>query len=267
MLIDNNRLLTGLPMQPQQRIKVAICSPSMDREHADFATALTGMMATSVTNVPVDCYYINHQNSVITDARNRLVQIALEWGAEWLLWLDSDLSFPNDTLIRLLRHNLDIVGATYCQRAHPYSVMGHFKDGEKEDFSDVSLAETHYLPGGLVLVRAEVYKKIPGPWYEDYYNHETPRLIEAVKTWRDKRADDDLLGALDKYEASNPMDRMGEDVDFCHKAALAGYEVWCDLDLTDHVTHIGQVHVRAKLPGREAPEGANIFVPTQEAAQ
>ncbi len=270
MLIDN-RTLTGQPLALPRRHKVAVCCPSMDRVHADFMSSITGMIATSVTNGPIDAYMINHQNSVIADARNRLVSIALEWGADWLLWLDSDLQFPPDTLLRLMSHDLDIVGSTYCQRAAPYSIMGNFVDADKDkDWGDTILAETEYLPGGLVLAKAKVYEAVKAPWYEDYYNLETQRLIAAVRKWRTGGSSDlvqtELIAVFDKYDESNPTDRLGEDVDFCTKARAAGYKVWCDLVLTDAVTHIGQVHVRAKLPGRNPAEGPNIFVPQQAQA-
>jgi hypothetical protein len=35
---------------------------------------------------------------------------------DWLLWLDADMDFPADALIRLLRHNVDIVGGDYRLR-------------------------------------------------------------------------------------------------------------------------------------------------------
>ncbi len=235
MLIDNSEILTGGPAAPQaaqqqRRQKIAICVPSMDRVHADFMTALTGVVGATVTSIPVELQLINHMNSVITDARNRLVQLSREWGADWLFWLDSDLSFPPDALLRLLRHDLDIVGATYSQRAHPYSILGQFAGEPKDDLAGISLVEALMMPGGLMLMKAGVYEKIAGPWYEDTYRPGT-------------------------------MERIGEDIDFCFKATKAGFKIWCDLDLTDHVTHMGQVHVRTQLPGRLAGEAQNSYTP------
>lgn len=234
MLIDNNSL-TGSPVQQPRRHKIAVCVPSMDRVHADFMVSMMGLVGHTVTTAPVEMHLINHVNSVITDARNRLVTISKEWGADWLLWFDSDLTFPPETLVRLMSHNLDIVGATYSQRAHPYSVLGEFAGEPQSDLSGVSLVEANMMPGGLMLIKASVYDKIPGPWYEDTYKPGT-------------------------------MDRIGEDIDFCFKAKKAGIKIWCDLDLTDQVTHIGQVHVRTQLPGRvKAAEAINTFTPALSA--
>ena len=44
---------------------------------------------------------------------------ALAVDATHILWLDSDMRFPADTLGRLLARNRDIVGANYCARRFP----------------------------------------------------------------------------------------------------------------------------------------------------
>lgn len=194
-------------------MRVAICIPSMDRVHADFMSAYVGMVGYTLTSFgPLHLDFMNFQNSVIHDARNRLVVSALEREADWILWLDSDLDFPRDTLLHLLGHDLDIVAATYPRRTAPFETNGIVIGTPGTE----GLQEALAMPGGLMLVRASVYGKIPVPWYEDHYKPGT-------------------------------LERIGEDIDFCLKARDAGFKIWCDLTLSTKVAHLGQHSVTLEL--------------------
>ena len=78
---------------------VAICFPSGDMVHADFAMSLAGMCAESGR---IHTTLINTKSSIVAEARNRGVELAREFGATHLLFLDSDMVFPRATLQRLL---------------------------------------------------------------------------------------------------------------------------------------------------------------------
>lgn len=213
-------------------MKIAICIPSMDRVHATFMMAYVGMVErTLASKDPPTLYHFNMQCSVIHHARNWLVVMAQERAADWLLWLDSDLDFPRDALLHLLKYDLDIVGATYSRRAPPYEANGIFV-GPPCDLSAGGLHEAVGLPGGLMLVRAAVYEKVPSPWYEDRYAPNTTTL-----------------------------ERMSEDYDFCLKASQAGFKIWCDISLSTKVSHLAEVPLTLNSnPGaaairRSAPTG------------
>ena len=58
------------------------------------------------------------ESSSVAKNREWLSNEAEKIGADWLLWLDSDQTFPADTLLRLLAHGLPLVGANYPQRGN-----------------------------------------------------------------------------------------------------------------------------------------------------
>jgi hypothetical protein len=72
------------------------------------------------------------------------------------------------------------------------------------------------LPHGCVLVKREVYEKVPQPHYLQEY---VPHLNLEI----------------------------GEDIFFCQQAAKAGYEIWCDQELSKEVSHIGIFHFNYNL--------------------
>src|SRR3546814_12174506 len=41
------------------------------------------------------------------------------WGADYILWMDSDHVFPAESLCRLWARNVDIVGVNYSRRCSP----------------------------------------------------------------------------------------------------------------------------------------------------
>jgi len=117
------------------------------------------------------------------------------------------MEFPADSLIRLLSHQKDIVGCNYMRRNPPYSPTASGMDGKPIMFG-TGLVEAKIVPTGLLLIHMDVFKKLTFPWFETPYN-------DGVK--------------------------FGEDNMFCAKAILnCGYKIWCDLDLSNDINHLGQ---------------------------
>ena len=49
--------------------------------------------------------------------------------ADEILWVDTDMQFPEDALLRLLAHDKDIVGCNYRTRTPPYACAGIYQNG------------------------------------------------------------------------------------------------------------------------------------------
>src|SRR4051812_43515959 len=96
---------------------VAICIPSSDMVHADFAANLAALCLDPGARAGI----IHCKGSIVAVVRNQCAAAAQMIKATHLLFLDSDMTFPLDVLKRLLAHNKDVVGATYSRRAPPFS--------------------------------------------------------------------------------------------------------------------------------------------------
>ncbi len=185
--------------------KIAVCFPSGDMVHADFALALAGMLNSTP---PLDTPIVNNKSSIVAAARNDGVKRAREMGCDYILFLDSDMVFPRDTLHRLLVHREAIVGATYVKRVPPYPVLG--TAAESEPTCDArGLTEMLRIPTGCLLIRMSVFDALKPPYF---------RFVTD--------------------EASG--DIIGEDYDFCDRARQAGFHVWCDAKLSLLIGHVGQ---------------------------
>lgn len=186
--------------------KVAILIPSADHVCADFAMSLATMMSCSANDASM--VLMNEKSSLITIARNNLVKRALDYGADYALFLDSDMIFSPKTLLRLMSHKKDVVGATYRKRVAPFDLLGRLKDGATEASGVV---EAEYLPTGCMLIDAKVLKTLSWPWFFETY---------------------------DEVGFSTPY--AGEDINFCRKARAAGFTLWMDTPLSGEMSHIGQ---------------------------
>lgn len=184
--------------------KVAICIPSGRTWEAEMAMSLVNVVRS--TEVETSLQWM--MGSQITFQRNELVRHSLKWSATHLFWLDSDMVVPPSVIGELLRHDKDVVGATYLRKVAPYGLIGQIGQAEGR------LKPATLMPGGCMLVRAEVYNKLPWPWYYE-------EQIEGVL--------------------------QSEDFGFCKKATANGYEIWCDINLSQRVAHVGSQSVIMQL--------------------
>ena len=141
-------------------------------------------------------------SSDIVGNRNFLVRYAIKGGFSHILFVDSDISFPDDALARLFEHDKDIVGAPYNKRSMPIETTVKFLDNEgyptkdKMDMPD-RLFRCAAMGLGMVLIKTSVFEKIPMPWFQFEYDEQGQQI-------------------------------NGEDVWFFIRALNAGFDVWCD---------------------------------------
>ena len=184
--------------------KVAICIPSGDMVHADFALSLAGLVNSTP---PMETPVISAKSSIVAQARNNAVEMAQEFGADFIFFLDSDMVFPRDTLAQLLAHGREIVGATYVKRTPPHELLGaHLNPGGPPDPS--GLLEMRHLPTGCLLIHKSVFDRLTRPYFRFLFDEESGHII-------------------------------GEDYNFCDRAREAGFQVWCDPKLSFEIGHIG----------------------------
>ena len=137
----------------------------------------------------------------IAENRNYLAVQAIKGGYDYLLMVDDDMTFPPETLERLLSYDKDIVGVN----SHPTAgeSLTYEPIGEAGDLIECSKVGT-----GIILIKTEIFNKIPRPWF-------------SFKT----------------SELGNTLN--GEDWIFCLRAREAGFGVWVDTTLS--IGHIGSV--------------------------
>ena len=148
----------------------------------------------------------------IVSNRTWLVNEAIKNGGTHILFVDSDMIFPEDTIKRLLAHKKEIVGVKYKKREFPvkwlYESLGEESESE--------LFKVKHTGAGLLLIDLAIFT-----------NPKFGIDINGKKTaWFSFGRDSE--GSL----------VMGEDVWFSYVARDAGYDIWVDPSIK--IGHIGE---------------------------
>src|SRR6266545_2417946 len=136
--------------------------------------------------------------------RNEVIKQALDNNCTHIFFMDDDMVFPPDTLMKLIAHDKPIVSALYLLRSFPHRPA--FFDKAYSDGKCKYTPLTRDLKGlvkgvnagfGAVLISTEVFSKLEQPYVR--------------------------LGELEK-------DGWCDDIGFFNRCREAGYDIWCDLD-------------------------------------
>ena len=152
------------------------------------------------------------------DARNMLAREAIDSGADRVLWIDSDMVFDDDLMIRLgedLDQGYDMVGGIYFRREVPTSPLVYKmidgKTGKVDVWKDYPMDQLFECAGygfGAVMMTTELLRRVG-----DY--------------------------------AFTPMKHLSEDLSFCARAQEAGARIACDSRVK--VGHVGQIVIGEQL--------------------
>jgi hypothetical protein len=166
-------------------VTLGLCIPSHDQWAAGFGCSLFHMaMALKRASGVHRVVFNNQQGSSYADVATDLVRWSLDAHCTHLLFLNADTVFPPWMAQRLLSHQVDVVAVDTPRRIFPVEQTAcvNTPNGRKGIPSLVgdSLIEADRIGFGIVLIRAEVFRAVPEPWFlvtydagvytsEDYY--------------------------------------------------------------------------------------------------
>ena len=194
-------------------MKTLIAIPCMDMLPVGFVQSLLYMHKGNNPTV----YF--KPNSLVYDSRNLISLYAIENGFDNVMWLDSDMLFPPDTLLKLHAHDKDMVTGLYVKRHEPIAPVIY------ETLEEPTRHEDGKLTANIVPYMD--YK-------EDYFFPVAGCGFGCVLTKTS------LLKAVwDEFgPAFTPYPWAGEDISFCHRVNQLGYQIYCDSSVS--CGHIGQ---------------------------
>lgn len=211
--------IPGAPVleRPDSDFHVLVGVPSDDRVSASFAYDLARMMGWTTGAFPrmrISLLFSRH--TLLPYSRQKIAEYALEIGATHILWLDSDMRFPIDTIARMVSRmeteKISVLAANYSTRRQPCIPTAYSRERGLL-LPDPALTGTEIVDRagmGVMMTAIEVFKALKMPWF--------------VFGW-----------------AQESMAHVGEDVFFCRAAAKAGFDVYLDLDLSNDVKHCGEM--------------------------
>lgn len=147
-------------------------------------------------------FIVSTRGYTTAENRNYISAKAVKAGCDYLFSVDDDMIYEPDTLDRLLAHQKDIIGGEYLTKYEVQETITDYLNGK-----ETGLFECGALGSGLMLIKCDVFKKVPQPWY-GYIWYDNGMIKESIDWF------------------------------FCHKAREHGIKVWCDSEIT--AKHIGQ---------------------------
>jgi hypothetical protein len=188
-----------------KRIKLAIGIAST----GDIKSRTAFCLFTNLKSFPYEYEVIIKEGGALHANREQIVKLAIQMDCTHLIFIDSDMSFERDAIIRLLRRDKDIVGVHYNQRKNPPTTTvimdTDTKLKLKEEHPDGFLT-CDGVATGFMMIKLNVFKKLEHPWF----------------FW-----ESDENGDIS----------VSEDYWFCRKAKEAGFDIWVDLSIP--IKHIG----------------------------
>lgn len=179
------RLAVGIPSNGDIKAETVSCVVQ-----ALFQTKMSGLGLI----FPKGC--LIHENRIA------IAEEVLEKGFDYLMCIDSDITFKPDSINRLLAQNKKIIGANY-------HIRGKLPLTNTVLWTGVPPTETFKCEGiamGFVLIDVGVFKLIDPPWFF--------------------------------FESLGGNAFMGEDYWFCKRAREKGIDVWCDPSI--EIGHLGE---------------------------
>lgn len=184
-------------------MKTLIAIPCMDTVATPFMTSLMGLRRVGNTRCGVTV------SSLTYDARNTLAAQALDSGCDRVLWLDSDMTFQPDLMVRLsedLDRDLDYVAGVCVKRRPPITpvIYGDLQYERTDSGIHSRAVPVTRIEPGLFPVAATGFGAV---------------MMSCTL----------LKRVFDRFGPPfTPMMGLGEDLSFCWRVRELGEKMWCD---------------------------------------
>lgn len=177
-------------------MKITIAVPHTGTVRAETAACIADLLP----RIKGEYYLMMVETALIAEGRNKAFRQAKESGADYLLFIDSDIVFPLDGLEKLLAHSTDVAtGIYYMSGRNNYRpcIYRFTASGMVENFALIpdKPFRVDAAGCGFMLISRRVLEVLPG----NAFDHLT---INGVQ--------------------------LGEDVSFCHRLRDAGLAIMAD---------------------------------------
>ena len=220
-----------------EKPKVYIATPCYDMMRVETCVALLDTFS-ALGGSGVECKFKSVKSSLVTHGRNLLTAGFLNSGFDYMLFVDADVEFEPEAIMRMLVPKKDIIVTPYRVKEDKMKYAVRFKEPDDIKIEPFDLVEIEEGPAGLMLIHKRVFELLMGKHPELKIEFDKPTQEKMNK---EIGAED----AIDKY-MYNFWDTTfslktgkwkGEDLSFCSLAREAGIKIYANLD--SWTTHHG----------------------------
>ena len=179
---------------------ILIATPTFGGVHAKTAESVGNIIA--ATTIAYVRWFV-HESTYVANARQECLIEALRQRMTHVLFIDSDMVVPANTLYLLLSRNQRVVGANYARRRPPHAPTVTGRDGKcLSSLGKTGMESVETIGFGCLLLDLQVLRDLPQP----------------------------VFASANFY--------VGEDVAFCRECRNANIPVYVDHDVSQHVQHL-----------------------------
>lgn len=183
--------------------------------------------------------------SLIPKNRENAAREAVKLKVGQLLFIDTDMVFPENIIEELEKHKKQIVSGLYHGKAYPYVPIMARRDKSGGwrtvvKWEDNALIEVDAVGGGIVLIQTSVFDKVEQPWFGMVPVKDVLLLDEVERLFAPGCDIDYAVKKIRKVRAEQRANAeiVGEDYYFCMKCRKVGIPVYVDTSLK--MGHIGK---------------------------
>lgn len=202
-------------------MKVVLCTPTLTRPHDAYLAAIEA-------SVPaLDAAGIGHQSvykigcPYISHARAEMLRQALDTDADAVIFIDHDMSWRPDDLVKLIEAQGDVVAGTYRFKKTEVEYMGTWcchDDGRPIVRDSDGAIHADLVPAGFLKVTRDAVRRFMRAYPDLLYGHPDRPSVDLFN------------------HGAHEFVWWGEDYAFSRRWRSSGGEIWLlpDLNITHH---------------------------------
>ena len=245
--------VTEINIGEQSPYKIMVCTPCHSEVSMHYTQAvLKFQLECMKKNIMVSFSLL--KSSLVTQGRNLCVAEFLNHkdNYDYLLFIDSDISFKSETIFKMIEADKDIIACPYPMKMFETDKMwkkiketdmvksekdllssGYMypiKIGKNELIVDKGVMEVTHAPTGCMLIKRNVIEKLIAkhPELQIYQ----PTVINGKEV-----AKENFYNLFDTLHDPETKRYFGEDFGFCQRWTDIGGKVY--VYVMDHISHIG----------------------------
>jgi hypothetical protein len=194
--------------------KLFIATPAfLGKVNIQYAISLTETVVLLKEQGIETAFLMTKSGSLLCAERNRLTAHFLKTDCTHMLCIDSDLGWPAQAVVEMLKRDKDFIAGIYPCRGDNLFLFRPLYNENKSLKTDGLLLEMDTIPAGFMLIKRNVIEKM----IED-----TPELAYCPK----ENKNDAAHGLFETKIIDGEF--WGEDFVFCKRARASGFRIFVD---------------------------------------
>ena len=203
----------------EDKPKVYVATPCYDMMRVETTVSLLDTFS-ALGGSGIECKFKSVKTSLVTHGRNLLTCGFLDSDFDYMLFVDADVEFKPEAVMRMLVPKKDIVCTPYRVKEDGMKYAVKFKDPDNVKILPFDLVEIEEGPAGLMLIHRRVFERLMDKHPELKINFDAPtrkKMNEEIGAETD---------AINRYmynfwDTTFRLDTgewKGEDISFCAMA-------------------------------------------------